>query len=248
MFNEYRINIQAKGRNKRVQEMTTDIQTEFLTQAQMRIYQSNVQNLVGLSLDGYNYVVAWFNGYPYHSQPLSLNLVHNAIIRSRLGTNYSIHISNYPLPFKVESAAGLLTGPNNMGFLLATNIPFAMAFLSAFYVVFYIKERISKAKLLQFVSGLNVSVFWITSFLFDFTTYIISAVVVILILLTFQEQGWRTASELFTAFMCLMIFGFAMLQLTYVLSMFFSTSPIGFVCTTIFFILSGEITTIYSHF
>lgn len=220
--------------------MTVDIQNEFLKQARTKLHQLDVQNLVGLSLNRNDEIVAWFNGYPYHSPTLSLDLVHNAIIRSKLGQQYSVHLSNFPLKFKVESAVGLLTGPNNMGFQLATNVPFAMAFVSAFYVVFYIKERVSKAKLLQYVSGLHVSTFWITSFLFDFTSYIVNVLVVILTLAIFQEPGWNTASDLFTAFICLMVFGFAMLQLTYVFSMFFDTPPTGFVRATIIYVFSGK--------
>lgn len=74
-----------------------------------------------------------------HAAPLSINLVHNAMLRSYVGSNYSISVINKPLPFTFESRMLLLGDLNNIGFQLATNMSFAMAFVSALYIMFYIK-------------------------------------------------------------------------------------------------------------
>lgn len=200
----------------------------------------NARYLAGMSLVNDTQIVAWFNNQPFHTAPLSVNLVHNAVVRAKFGEDYSIHVSNSPLPFRVESTMSLLMAGSNMGFQLATNISFAMAFVSSFYIMFYIKERVSKAKLLQFVSGLNISTFWTTSFLFDFATFILTVVILMITLFAFQEDGWSTISDLTPAFVTLVAFGFAMLPLTFISSLMFSIPSTGFVRMTIFFIFTGK--------
>lgn len=44
---------------------------------------------------------------------------------------------------------------------------FAMSFIPASFVLFLIQERVSKAKHLQFVSGVNPAVYWLASFAWD---------------------------------------------------------------------------------
>lgn len=76
-----------------------------------------------------------------------MNMVHNAMIKAKFGSDHSISVTNWPLPFRVESRLSFLLGAgNNMGFQLATNISFAMAFVSGFYVMFYIKVGIKLSK------------------------------------------------------------------------------------------------------
>lgn len=84
-------------------------------------------------------IIGWFNNQPLHTMPLSINLIHNAMVKSKFGADHSIAVTNKPLPFKVESRIDMLLAGNNIGFQLATNISFGMAFVSAFYVMFYIK-------------------------------------------------------------------------------------------------------------
>lgn len=200
----------------------------------------NAQYLAGMSVSNTSDIIAWFNNQPFHTTALSINLIHNAMVKSTLGADYSIEVSNSPLPFRVESTMSLLMAGSNMGFQLATNIGFSMAFVSSFYLMFYIKERVSKAKLLQFVSGLNISTFWITSFIFDFATYILTSLILAITLLAFQEEGWSTIKELTPAFISLVVFGFSMLPMTFVSSLLFSIPSTGFVRMTIFFIFTGK--------
>lgn len=102
----------------------------------------NAQYLVATSIgrtNGTNEIIAWFNNQPFHTAPLALNLVHNAIVRAMVGNDHSIRVINKPLPFTMESRINFLEAGNNIGFQLASNLGFAMAFVAAFYVMFYIK-------------------------------------------------------------------------------------------------------------
>lgn len=208
IFTGYREEVQSRGAENRLDEFHEDIQDHFLNLAKTILVRLNAQYLAGMSLSSNGSdIIAWFNNQPFHTTALSISLVHNAMLRATLGSDYSIKVINSPLPFRVESRISMLMAGNNMGFQLATNISFAMAFVSSFYLMFYIKERVSRAKLLQFVSGLNVSTFWTTSFLFDFVTYILTAFILVLTLIAFQEDGWKTIGDLTPAFVTLVVFG-----------------------------------------
>lgn len=71
-----------------------------------------------------------------------------------------------------------------------------MAFVSSFYVMFYIKERVCKAKHLQFVSGVSVVPFWVAAFVCDLLTFIFTSILIIITLAFYQEDGFKTAPEL----------------------------------------------------
>lgn len=48
-------------------------------------------------------IMIFFNNQPYHSPPLALSMGVNGVMRSKLNSSYSIHVSNYPLPFTINS-------------------------------------------------------------------------------------------------------------------------------------------------
>lgn len=240
IFTQYRQNIESSGADNQLDVFNTDMEARYLDLAKTMLVRLNDRYLAGLSLVNDTQLVAWFNNQPLHTTALSLSLIHNAMIKSTLGPEYSVHVTNFPLPFRIESTMSLLMMAQNMGFQLATNISFAMAFVSSFYIMFYIKERVSKAKLLQFVSGLNISSFWITSFLFDYGTFILNSIVMILVLAVFQEDGWSTFGELLPGFVTLIVFGFAMLPISFLSSHMFEIPSTGFVRMTIVYVFTGE--------
>lgn len=237
---QYRKDIENQGPDNQLDIFNVDIEGRFLDMAETMLVRLNDRYLAGLSVVNDTQIVAWFNNQPLHTTALSLTLIHNAMIKSQLGTDYSVHVTNFPLPFRIESTLSLLMVAQNLGFQLATNISFSMAFVSSFYIMFYIKERVSKAKLLQYVSGLNVSSFWITSFLFDYATFFLNCIVMMLTLAAFQEDGWSTVSELFPGFVTLLVFGFAMLPISFLSSHLFSEPATGFVRMTIIYVFTGE--------
>lgn len=71
-----------------------------------------------------------------------------------------------------------------------------MAFVSSFYILFYVKERVCKSKHLQFASGVNSYIFWMTSFLCDLMTFGVTILAIVLTLVCFQEEGFSKADEL----------------------------------------------------
>jgi ATP-binding cassette, subfamily A (ABC1), member 3 len=167
-------------------------------------------------------------------------LAHNAILKTLFGEKSQMDITNKPLPFKPETRFHMLQAGNNLGFQLAFNLGFAMSFVAAFYIIVYIKERASKAKLLQYVSGVNVVVYWVTAFIWDYITFVVTALICLLTLLAFQESGWASFDELGRTFVVLLCFGWAVLPILYLASMMFSVPATGFTRMSIFFIFTGK--------
>lgn len=126
-----------------------------------------------------------------------------------------------------------------MGFQLAFNIGFSMAFVSSFYVLFYVRERVTKAKHLQFVSGVDVSTFWSVSFVCDLLTFIFTSLCLIITLLCFQEDGFKTFTDIGRIFLLLLLFGYTMLPLHFLASYLFDTPSTGFTRMTLFSIFTG---------
>lgn len=84
-------------------------------------------------------IVAWYSGQPLHTAALSLDLVHNALIKSMLGNDYGIRVTNQPLSYKPDDKKTDYIYHDNFGETFAYVIGIMMAVYSASYVTFLIK-------------------------------------------------------------------------------------------------------------
>lgn len=144
-------------------------------------------------------ITSWFNNDPYHSPGISLGLALNAMYRKLGGCpddDCSIKFINYPMPYSAATQVQQLLNGQTMGFQLAFNIAFSMAFVSSFYVLFIVRENVCNSKHLQFVSGVKVYIFWIASILADMLTYLLTVIVLLITLIIFQEDGFKTSTDI----------------------------------------------------
>uniref|UniRef100_A0A1B0G2X8 ABC transporter domain-containing protein n=1 Tax=Glossina morsitans morsitans TaxID=37546 RepID=A0A1B0G2X8_GLOMM len=192
--------------------------------AQVRI---NVRYLAAASVSSNN-ITAWLNNQPLHTAPLTVNLVHNAMVKALKGEAYEIEVTNAPLPYSTQTILSQLNTGNNLGTQLSTNLCFAFCFISALYILFLIKERQTRSKLLQLVGGVNVWTFWLSQMLWDLLTFTITALIVIIVISIFQEDGYSTFSELMRYFSVFIMFGFSVLPFTYLASFLFKEPANGF--------------------
>ena len=85
---------------------------------------------------------AWFNNQPFHVPPLTLNLIHNALLIHRTGdSEYRLTVTNHPLPFDDFSKLNNDASSSSLGFQVGFNISFGMAFLAASFVIFLGKQK-----------------------------------------------------------------------------------------------------------
>jgi ATP-binding cassette, subfamily A (ABC1), member 3 len=175
IFESYREMFATHSRDKfAVDVIDGDMVEHYLNKSKEFLARVNNRYLFGVSIEKPN-ITVYYNNQPYHASPVALALVHNAILRTVSGKNVSINVANQPLPYRAESRAMMLQAGNNLGFQLSFNIGFAMSFVASFFIIVYIKERVTKAKHLQFVSGINVIMYWLTAFLWDFLLFLMIA-------------------------------------------------------------------------
>lgn len=96
-----------------------------------------------------------------------------------------------------------------------------------------------RSKLLQFLSGANVLTFWLTAYLWDLFTFLITVILMIITFAIFQEDGWSTGLELARVFLILFAFIFAILPITFFASKFFKESADGFSIMSLIYIITG---------
>uniref|UniRef100_A0A182QNS7 ABC transporter domain-containing protein n=1 Tax=Anopheles farauti TaxID=69004 RepID=A0A182QNS7_9DIPT len=197
--------------------------------------------MVGASLDVYgrNYT-AWFNNKAYHTAPLALSVLYNALLRT-VCSNCSLSVTNRPLPYSSHVRFLRTQSGSNLGFQLAFNTGFAMAFVGALYILYYVRERASGSKLLQFVSGVNAITFWGVSFLWDFGVYCVAMALYLGTLAAFGEEGWSTAEELGRVAIVFACFGLAIIPFTYLGAYCFDVPSTGFIKMLIFNIFTGTV-------
>ncbi|KAJ6635436.1 Phospholipid-transporting ATPase ABCA3 [Pseudolycoriella hygida] len=219
-----------------------NFEDQILDQYRISLSTTNLKYMVGVTFNDTS-IKAWFNNQAYHTAPLAINTINNAILKTVSGNAARVmNLVNKPLPYSQDSKIEQLYIGNNAGFNVAFNTTFAMAFVTAMFVVFYIKERVSRAKLLQFVSGVNKVIFWGTSFVIDYVIYILISLLLIFVLAAYQQDAFSTFEELGRNFAILVLFGFAVFPFTYICSFMFHVPSTGLVRLSIGYIVSGVFT------
>jgi ATP-binding cassette subfamily A (ABC1) protein 3 len=144
IFENYRKQFREYKKNTiNLDVITGDMIDHYLNKSKEYLARVNNRYLYGASI-GQSNITMWFNNQPYHTSAISLGLIHNAILRTVSGRDCSITVANKPLPFRAESRMMMLQAGNNLGFQLSFNVGFAMAFVTSFFVIAYIKERVTK--------------------------------------------------------------------------------------------------------
>lgn len=239
--------------NTLIELRTENMNNYYLKLATKNMIETYRKYIIGATINN-NASIAWFNGQAYHSAPISLNLLHNTIIRTIFNDNYGINVINKPI-FDEYSAK---SEDSNIGFYLATYTGLVMTVITSFWIILYIKVNIKcysgirriitisfqecefNAKLIQFISGVNSYAYWISSFIWDYLNIMITEILMIVTLLLFNEDCYSTFTELYRLIVILLIFNFASIWLSFIISTFFTVPSNGFVRMLIFNMLTGE--------
>uniref|UniRef100_A0A182PQD2 ABC transporter domain-containing protein n=1 Tax=Anopheles epiroticus TaxID=199890 RepID=A0A182PQD2_9DIPT len=232
----------APGSGQHTLIVTGQSFTDFLLKRSTEnIREVDNKYMIGATLDvARRRYTAWFNNKAYHTAPLTLNVLYNAVART-FCTNCSLTVTNKPLPYSTHVRFLRTQSGSNLGFQLAFNTGFAMAFVGALYIMYYVRERATGSKLLQFVSGVNAITFWSVSFLWDFAVYCVAMALYIGFLAAIGEEGWSTAEQLSRVAFVFVCFGLAIIPFTYLGAYFFEVPSTGFIKMLIFNIFTGTV-------
>lgn len=171
---------------------------------------------------------------------------------SSAGTNSEYLIKNHPLPITLRSSLEIRV---ILSILTSLFILVPLCYIPAAFVAFLVKERVSKSKHLQFVSGVSPYMYWLGTYAWDLSLF---AAIVGFILAGFFAFGEDAAAVYISEgestvglFLLLFLYGAAAIPLSYIYSFMFtnfSTAQIsvmvinfmtGFVAVLAYFVMSN---------
>uniref|UniRef100_A0A8C3D270 P-type phospholipid transporter n=1 Tax=Cairina moschata TaxID=8855 RepID=A0A8C3D270_CAIMO len=178
--------------------------------------------------------VVWFNNKGWHAMVSFLNVANNAILRANLRTGqapeeYGITVVNHPLNLTKEQLSEVTVLTTSVDALVAICVIFAMSFIPASFVLYLIQERVTKAKHLQFVSGVSPAIYWLTNFMWDIVNYAVSAGLVVVIFAGFKKKAYTSPTNLPVLVALLLLYGWAVIPMMYPASSFFSVPSTAYV-------------------
>jgi ATP-binding cassette subfamily A (ABC1) protein 3 len=199
----------------------------------------NRRNMVALDTPGSGNWTAWFNGQAYHTSAEVYAMATNAVLNSHSQgpTNGKITTINHPLP---RTAAEELEQQTNsgLGFSVALMVIFGMSFLVAYFIIFPVTERASKAKRMQLLSGVNLGVFWGTSFLFDFANYLVPAMINVVLFAAFAVPSF-SGPQLQYVVLIFLMFGLAAVPIMYAFSFLFGDAATAYSRAVLLNVVTG---------
>uniref|UniRef100_A0A4W6GA54 ATP binding cassette subfamily A member 3 n=1 Tax=Lates calcarifer TaxID=8187 RepID=A0A4W6GA54_LATCA len=199
----------------------------------------NERCVVGAAFRGssslYAEATAYFNNEGYHTPATALMMVDNALFKLLAGPNASIQTGNYPMPRNMSEIEGR---KQFTGFAIAINLMYGMASLSSTFALLLVTESSIKSKHVQQVSGVYLSNFWFSALLWDLVNFLLPC----LLMLAFGVKAFVEDNHLVDVLLLLLLYGWAVVPLMYLLSFFFSTAATAYTRLTIFNMISGTAT------
>ncbi|XP_016419525.1 ATP-binding cassette sub-family A member 1 [Sinocyclocheilus rhinocerous] len=196
-------------------------------------------------------VKVWFYNQGWHSLVSFLNVASNGVLRGNLpaarrAQEFGITTFNHPLNLTKEQLSFTAMATTSTDVVVSICVIFAMSFIPASFVLFLIQERVSKAKHLQFVSGVNPTVYWLANFAWDMCNYIVPCIIVIIIFLCFQQKSYVSPPNLPALILLLLLYGWSITPMMYPASFLFSVPSTAYVvltCINLFIGINGSVAT-----
>ncbi|XP_032123979.1 ATP-binding cassette sub-family A member 17-like [Sapajus apella] len=181
-------------------------------------------------------VTALFNNQAYHASALALALVDNFLFKLLSGARASITVSNHPQPptFVKEEENLWYQGPK--GHYLVINLLFGLAFLSSSFSMLTVRERLVKAKHVQFISGAYVAIFWLSALLWDLISFLIPSLLLLVVFLYYREEAYTHNENVLAVILLLMLYGSSIIPFVYLVS--FSFNNVGNTCVKLIIMLT----------
>uniref|UniRef100_A0A667ZNY8 ATP binding cassette subfamily A member 3 n=1 Tax=Myripristis murdjan TaxID=586833 RepID=A0A667ZNY8_9TELE len=185
---------------------------------------------------------AYFNNEGYHTPATALMMVDNALFKLLAGPNASIQTGNYPMPRNLSEIAQSQLTEGQTGFAIAINLMYGMASLSSTFALLLVTESSVKSKHVQQVSGVYLSNFWFSALLWDLVNFLLPCVLMLVVFQAFAVKAFVQDNHLVDVLLLLLLYGWAVVPLMYLLSFLFSTAATAYTRITIFNIISGTAT------
>uniref|UniRef100_UPI0037E9C7B4 phospholipid-transporting ATPase ABCA1 n=1 Tax=Semicossyphus pulcher TaxID=241346 RepID=UPI0037E9C7B4 len=202
-------------------------------------------------LNSQDNVKVWYNNKGWHAMVSFVNVINNGLLRASLPPGperrkHGITAYNHPLNLTKEQLTEMAMMTTSVDVLVSICVIFAMSFVPASFVLFLIEERVSKAKHLQFVSGVKPILYWLANFTWDMLNYTVPATMVVLIFICFQQKSYVSETNLPALILLLLLYGWSITPLMYPASFVFTVPSTAYVVLTsinLFIGINGSIAT-----
>ncbi|XP_039090343.1 ATP-binding cassette sub-family A member 3-like [Hyaena hyaena] len=171
-----------------------------------------------------------FNNEAYHSAAISLAVLDNILFMSLSGPNASIKVSNKPQPVALH---GSNVKPTN-GLQIVICLAFGMALVVGSFCLQTVTERTTKAKHIQFVSGVSVLTYWLSALLWDLIYFSILCCLLLVVFTFCKVDAFVTNYNFLDTMMILLLYGWSVVPLMYLGSFLFSSSTAAYIKLTLF--------------
>ncbi|XP_041804213.1 retinal-specific phospholipid-transporting ATPase ABCA4-like isoform X2 [Chelmon rostratus] len=187
-------------------------------------------------------IKVWYNNKGWHAMVAFMNVANNAILRAFLPPSakpveFGITAINHPLNLTKEQLSEVTVLTTSVDAVVAICVIFAMSFIPASFVLYLIQERVTKAKHLQFVSGVSPLVYWVANFFWDMVNYSLSTAMVVGIFMAFDKKCYTSPSNLPALIALLLLYGWSVTPMMYPMSYMFnipSTAYVSLSCINLF--------------
>ncbi|VVB03041.1 unnamed protein product [Arabis nemorensis] len=155
-----------------------------------------------------------------HAGPIYINVMHAAILRLATGNkNMTIQTRNHPLP---PTKSQRVQRHDLDAFSAAIIVNIAFSFIPASFAVPIVKEREVKAKHQQLISGVSVLSYWLSTYVWDFVSFLFPSTFAIILFYAFGLEQFIGIGRLLPTVLMLLEYGLAIASSTYCLTFFFT--------------------------
>nr|KAF6439597.1 ATP binding cassette subfamily A member 3 [Rousettus aegyptiacus] len=177
-----------------------------------------------------------FNNQAYHSPSLALAIVDNILFMTVSGPEASLTVSNKPQPHVIPNEHTEMFSNERQ---VAINIHFGMALFISGFCLLTVTERVSKAKHIQFLSGVYILAYWLSALLWDFIIFSASCCLLLGVFKYCQLDLFLAEYHFLDTMLIFMLYGWAAIPLMYLLSFLFTRGTSAYIKLVLFNYLSG---------
>eukprot|EP01135_Chromosphaera_perkinsii_P008446 Nk52_evm14s1360 gene=Nk52_evmTU14s1360 len=218
-----------------------NVGTGNLTESLLNLqnFENPTDSYISVQTNGTKNLNAYYNDKKArHASPVSLNFADNVALKSLMGSDsYSITTQNWPLPSTGSDTEKNIYQNGTYG-SVAILLIFGLSIAAAYYVLFLIHERTSKAKHMQFISGVDAMSYWSGTFVWDSVCYIIPTILIGIIFLAFNQSAY-VGENFLPSILLILFFGWSAIPLMYCFTFKFDIPSTGFVVLVSLNILFG---------
>uniref|UniRef100_A0A8D2HGE2 ABC transporter domain-containing protein n=1 Tax=Urocitellus parryii TaxID=9999 RepID=A0A8D2HGE2_UROPR len=217
-----KLEIFLKSKNQELRKVKGNVQNYILESKECRDFC-----IIALSIKvekNKTILTVLFNNEAYHSSATSLAVLDNILFMLLSGPRASITVSNKPQPLPVYGSNTVL---KIAPFHLTINI-------RKYFCLQTVIERISKAKHIQFLSGVYVLTYWLSALLWDLICFSIPCCLLLVIFKYCEVDAFVVNFNFLDTMLIFMLYGWCIVPLMYLGSFLFSSGTAASIKLTLF--------------